>query len=293
MRNTHAFTKHPFYGTIPRMQKIDGRAIAKTIREEVKKEVASLPSTPKLGVILVGDDPASHIYVGLKEKAATEAGIQTDIRKLPSDVMDEEIIRIIMEWNDDSDTHAILVQIPLPPGHDTDRITKEINPKKDADGFHPENVKALETGEGTILSPVHEAIMRLIGATGLDPREKSATIIAKSDTFAKPLSRILQKAGFITATMHPDELDAELTKMSDVIVIGIGRAGYLGPDLVKPGVVIIDVGTTKKDDGKVYGDADAEALKDVDGWITPVPGGVGPMTVALLLKNVVRLYKAR
>jgi methylenetetrahydrofolate dehydrogenase (NADP+)/methenyltetrahydrofolate cyclohydrolase len=273
------------------MQTIDGRAIAHTIREEVKEEVASLPSTPKLGVILVGDDPASHLYVELKEKAATEAGINTDIRKLPADTTDEKIIRVIMEWNDDPDTHAILVQIPLPPGHDTDRIISEISPKKDADGFHPENVKALETGQGTILSPVHEAVMRLIGATKMDPREKSATIIAKSDTFADPLSHIMRKAGFITAIIFPEELDADLTKISDVIVIGIGRAGFLGPDLVKPGVVIIDVGTTKDENGKVRGDADADALKDVDGWITPVPGGVGPMTVALLLKNVVRLYK--
>ncbi len=275
------------------MQKIDGRAIAKEIREEVKNDVKDLPSAPKLGVILVGDDPASRLYVNLKEKAAVEAGIRTDIRKLTGDVTDEEIIRIIMEWNDDSDTHAILVQLPLPPKHDTNRIIAEINPKKDADGFHPENVKALETGQGAILSPVHEAVLRLIAATGLDPRGKSASIIANTETFAKPLCHILQKAGFITARMHPDALDAEVLKTSDTIVIGIGRAGFLGPDIVKPGAVIIDVGTSKKEDGKVYGDADAEALKDVEGWMTPVPGGVGPMTVALLLKNVVRLYKAQ
>jgi methylenetetrahydrofolate dehydrogenase (NADP+)/methenyltetrahydrofolate cyclohydrolase len=283
----------PYCVMIPRMQKIDGRAIAKTIREEVKKEVASLPSAPKLGVILVGDDPASHLYVGLKEKAAAEAGILTDIRKMPSSATDEEIIRIIMEWNDDPDVHAILVQIPLPPGHDADRIIAEIDPNKDADGFHPENVKALETGEAAILSPVHEAIVRCIGATGIDPRWRYAAIIANSDTFSRPLTHILQKAGFSTAVIHPDDLDADLLTSSDVIVIAIGRPRFLGPDIVKPGAVIIDVGTTKDAEGKVRGDADAEALQDAEGWITPVPGGIGPMTVALLLKNVVRLYKAR
>jgi methylenetetrahydrofolate dehydrogenase (NADP+)/methenyltetrahydrofolate cyclohydrolase len=275
------------------MQKIDGRAIAKTIREEVKKEVASLPSAPKLGVILVGDDPASHLYVGLKEKAAYEAGILTDIRKMPAGATDEEIIRVIAEWNNDPDVHAILVQLPLPPGHDTDRVIAAIDPKKDADGFHPENVKALERGQGTILSPVHEAVIRCIGAAGIDPRGKSAAVIANSETFAAPLTHILQKAGFVTAIMHPDDLDAGITASSDVIVIAVGRPRFLGAGLVKPGAIIVDVGTTKDENGKVRGDADADALQDVRGWITPVPGGIGPMTVALLLKNVVRLYKAR
>lgn len=271
------------------MKMIDGRAIAKEIREEVKNEVKSLPNQPLLGVILVGDDEASRIYVNLKEKAATEAGIKTDIKRLPAEITDEEIVRIVMGWNDDPAVNGILVQLPLPSGHDTDRIINEIDPAKDVDGFHPKNIEKLKTGEATILSPVHEAVVRLIGATGCDPRNKAATILANSDTFAEPLSYLLQRAGFITAIMHPDMLDADVLKTSDVIVSAIGRCGFIGPDIVKPGAIIIDVGITRNETGSVCGDASEKALKDVDGWLTPVPGGIGPMTVALLLKNVVRL----
>ncbi|GMU25668.1 bifunctional 5,10-methylenetetrahydrofolate dehydrogenase/5,10-methenyltetrahydrofolate cyclohydrolase [Patescibacteria group bacterium] len=274
------------------MMIIDGRSLAKTIRDEVAKDVASLPSPPGLGVLLVGDDPASDIYVRLKEKAAADAGIRTDIRRLPGTVADTELEHIIRAWNADRQIHAILVQLPLPPGHNADRIVSAIDPKKDADGFHPANIRALEAGEGTIVPPVHEAILRLIASTGMDPRHKSATIIANSDTFAKPLDHILQKAGFITARLHPDELDMDVTKTSDVLVVAVGRKGFLGADLVKDGAIIIDVGTNRCEDGNVYGDADRANLEKLEGWITPVPGGVGPMTVALLLKNVVRMAGA-
>jgi methylenetetrahydrofolate dehydrogenase (NADP+) / methenyltetrahydrofolate cyclohydrolase len=274
------------------MNQIDGRAIAKTIREEIKKEVASMRSAPGLGVILVGDDAPSHLYVNLKEKAALEVGIKTDIKRLPATTSDNELIHIIEAWNADPAIHGILVQLPLPPGNDADRVIAAIAPQKDVDGFHPENISAIDRGEATIISPVHETVLRLVASTGIDPRGKAATILANSETFANPLIHLLQRAGFVTAMMHPDAIDAELIQKSHVIVTAVGRAGFLGRDIVTPGTVIIDVGVSRGLDGNVHGDADAKAFENLDGWITPVPGGVGPMTVALLLKNVVRAYGA-
>lgn len=273
------------------MKLIDGKTLAQTIRREVKEDVAKLPVPPVLGVILVGEDPASRVYVGLKEKAAQEADIRTDIRRLSASVSDDELVAIIKQWNEDGSVNAILVQLPLPSGHDADKVVSAIEPLKDVDGFHPDNVEALSEGNGLIIPPVHEGIMRLIASTGVDPRGKFATVIANSDTFADPLHHLLRRAGFVTAMMQPDELDAETLQQSDVVVVAIGRPGFLGPDLVKPGAVVIDVGTTKDERGKVRGDADFEAFRNTDVWITPVPGGVGPMTVALLLKNVVRLVE--
>jgi methylenetetrahydrofolate dehydrogenase (NADP+)/methenyltetrahydrofolate cyclohydrolase len=227
--------------------------------------------------------------VNLKEKAAQDAGIKTDIRRMPATAPDEQLEEIIRTWNTDPGVNAILIQLPLPSGHDTDRIVAAMDPLKDVDGFHPETVKRLLSTGDAIISPVHEAVLRLIAATGFDPRNKTATILANSGTFALPLSHLLQKAGFITAIMDPDMLDGDVLRTSDVIVSAVGRSGFLGADLVKPGSVIIDVGTSKDEHGKIRGDADADSLNDIDGWLTPSPGGVGPMTVALLLKNVVML----
>jgi methylenetetrahydrofolate dehydrogenase (NADP+)/methenyltetrahydrofolate cyclohydrolase len=269
------------------MKRIDGRAIADGIRAELKKEVSIMPNPPGLGVLLIGDDPASHVYVNLKEKAATDIGIKTDIRRLPATTSDSEMIRIIATWNADPTISGIIVQLPLPDGHDVDRIIAAIDPKKDADGFHPTNIAALLRGEASVISPVHEAVLRLIAATGIDPKSKSATIIANSSVFADPLAHLLQRAGFVTAIIHPEALNADTLKTSNVVITAVGRVGFIGRDLIAPGVILIDVGTSRNEHGKICGDADADALSDVDGWITPVPGGIGPMTVALLLKNVV------
>ena len=273
------------------MNLIDGKSLAATIRAEVKDEVAQLPSPPGLGVLLVGDDPASNLYVNLKEKAAREAGINADIRRELATTSDDDLIGIIHAWNANTSIHAILIQLPLPVGHDTDRVVAAMDPEKDVDGFHPETLRRLKEGEAVIISPVHEAVLRLIAASGLDPREKSATILANSQTFADPLTYLLRRAGFVTATMDPEILDGDVLRTSDVVVTAIGRPGFLGADLIKPDAVVIDVGTTKDERGVVRGDADATSLSNVDGWLTPVPGGVGPMTVALLMKNVVRLAR--
>jgi methylenetetrahydrofolate dehydrogenase (NADP+)/methenyltetrahydrofolate cyclohydrolase len=273
------------------MKLIDGKNLAQQIRSEVKDAVSKLPSPPGLGVLLVGEDPASHVYVNLKEKAAQEAGITADIRRMSETTSDDELETIILGWNNDPTINAILIQLPLPAGHNTDRLINAMDPAKDVDGFHPQTIQGLMRGDAMIVSPVHEAILRLIAATNFDPRGKSATILANSETFATPLAYLMQRAGFITAFMNPEVIDGEILRTSDVIILAIGRPGFLGADLVRPGTIVIDVGTTKDERGIVRGDADETALASIDGWLTPVPGGVGPMTVALLLKNVLTLAK--
>lgn len=274
---------------IHNMNRIDGRALAKTIRENLKKEITSRRLEPKLGVLLVGDDPASHLYVALKEKAAQETGVQTEIRRLPASTPDEELQRIIETWNRDTTIHGILIQVPLPAGHDTDAIVAAIDPNKDADGFHPQTLEKLYAGQGHILPPVHEGILRLIASTDTQINTANATIIAKSEIFSKPLEYLLRKAGAFVSILSPDDLDRQTLLKSHIIIVAVGRPKFIDRSLIPSGAVVIDVGTNRLPDGSVVGDVDSENVQHLDGWLTPVPGGVGPMTIATLLKNVVQL----
>jgi methylenetetrahydrofolate dehydrogenase (NADP+)/methenyltetrahydrofolate cyclohydrolase len=273
------------------MQRIDGKHLADIIRHDVQEAIATSGLQPRLAVLLVGDDPASHLYVGLKEKAAAEAGMTTDIRRLPASSSDEDLKGIIEAWNADETVHAILIQLPLPPGHDTDAIIATMDPRKDVDGFHPQNAAALLDGTATLFPPVHESILRLIGSTPRDMRGAKAVIIANSETFSAPLGRLLSIAGCAVETFDPNEIDRDILQDADIIVVAVGRPRFLTRDMVKSGACVIDVGTNRLPDGKLIGDADAENLADIPGWLSPVPGGVGPLTVALLLKNTFELAK--
>ncbi len=273
------------------MQRIDGKALAAKIRVELAKEIISSSLHPKLAVLLVGNDAPSHLYVNLKEKAAHEVGITTDIRRLPATITDRELIEIITSWNADPSIHGILVQLPLPDGHATDMIVAAINPAKDADGFHPENVRKLLAGEGTIIPPIHEGILRLISETDVPLNRTPTIVIANSETFAAPLVYLFKIAGACITKVSPDSFDPDTVRDAKIIVIAVGRPAFLTCDLVTSGDVIIDVGTNKTPDGHVVGDADIKHLIDIPGWISPVPGGVGPMTIAMLLKSVVTLAK--
>lgn len=275
------------------MQRIDGESLAASIREDVKRNLAATGLRPKFGVLLVGDDPASHLYVNRKEKACSEAGIVTDIRRMPASTSDEDLLAIIQGWNADEEVDAILIQVPLPPGHDTDKLIAAMDPRKDADGFHPENTAALLAGHGTVFPPVHIGILRLIGATPRDMRNAKAVIIANSDTFSDPLERLLKTAGCFVTVYRPDEIEPKIVQDADILVVAVGRAAFLTRELVKSGAVIIDVGTNRTKDGKLVGDADEKNFQDIQGWISPVPGGVGPMTIAMLLMNIAQLAKAR
>jgi methylenetetrahydrofolate dehydrogenase (NADP+)/methenyltetrahydrofolate cyclohydrolase len=273
------------------MHLIDGTSLAKHIRARVKEDVATLPRPPKLAVLLVGDDPASHLYVQLKQRAAEEAGILLDLQLLPADISDDALVGIIGDWNRDPAVDAILVQLPLPSGHDADRIVAVIDPAKDADGFHPENVAALRVGDLRIVPPVHEGILRLIAQTPLRIDHAKATILANSSVFADPLAHLLRRAGATVHVMDADQLDRAWLATSDLVVTAVGRLAFLNPTLTKRDAVIIDVGTNKTPEGKTRGDADADAYHDREIWLTPVPGGVGPMTIAQLLANVLALAK--
>ncbi|MBI4138951.1 bifunctional 5,10-methylenetetrahydrofolate dehydrogenase/5,10-methenyltetrahydrofolate cyclohydrolase [Candidatus Uhrbacteria bacterium] len=275
------------------MQRIDGKSLAAAIRDNVKREMSTLGIRPTLAVLLVGEDPASHLYVNLKEKAANEAGIATDIRRLPADTPDEKLKSIIASWNADETVDAILVQLPLPPGHDSDALVAAMDPRKDADGFHPENMRATLSGVGTLFPPVHESILRLIGATDVVVKSASATIIANSDTFAEPLAHLLRAGGANVDIFSPDDVKRDRVAVADIVVVAVGRPKFLDPSMIKPGACVIDVGTNRLPDGAVVGDVDAARFADVPGWLSPVPGGVGPLTVALLLKNVLTLAKRR
>jgi methylenetetrahydrofolate dehydrogenase (NADP+)/methenyltetrahydrofolate cyclohydrolase len=272
-----------------RMKIIDGRALAAEIRATTADRISASGHTPKLAVLLVGDDSASHLYVSLKEKAAKEVGVATEIHRLPATTSDDKLVQLIETWNADDSINGILIQLPLPAGHDETRIVAAMDPKKDADGFHPKNIENLLAGKGTIISPVHEGILRLIAATDVVPNGATAALIVNSDVFAKPLAYLLEKAGSRVTTTSADDLDKKAVATAQIVIIAIGRANYLQRGMVSSNACIIDVGTNKLDDGKTVGDVDAASLENVPGWLSPVPGGVGPMTIALLLKNVTDL----
>ena len=275
------------------MQPIDGKALAKKIRAELKEEIASNDLHPKLAVLLVGDDAASQMYVNMKQKAGAEIGLEVAITHVPASTSDDELKVLVQKWNEDSSVHGILVQVPLPAGHDTGAIIEAIDPRKDADGFHPTTLNALYTGTGQIIPPLHEGILRLIATTGITMNTARATIIANSEIFSKPLEYLLRKAGAFVNVQSPDDLNRRELLTSSIIVIAIGRPRFLNRQHIAPNTVVIDVGTNETDEKKVIGDVDAENVKELPGFLSPVPGGVGPMTIAMLLKNVVRLAQLR
>ncbi len=273
------------------MQRIPGKEIADEILDGLKKEIASKNLHPRLGVLLVGTDPASDLYVTLKQKAAQRIGIRTDIKKLSAGTPDAELLKIIQTWNKDPEVNGIIIQLHLPEGHDTDALIAAIEPKKDADGFHPKNIEALQTGKALIVPPLHEGILRLIASTKVTPNHALAIIVANTHTFADPLKRILEKAGATVRIMLPKEKDDKELRKADIIVVAVGKQNFLNSNSVNDGAVVIDVGTNKLPDGRVRGDFNPEGTDHMQGWYSPVPGGVGPMTVAMLMKGVREMVK--
>lgn len=268
------------------MEIIDGKKLAAEIRSNLKTKISNLGFTPGLGVILVGDDSASHVYIRLKERACKEAGIYFEKKIFSKNAKQNEINTTIQQYNNRPDIHAILVQLPLPPGFDTDEIIKTIDPKKDVDGFHPKNLELLKKGNPYIVPPTPAGILKLIESTGVELKNKKAVLLVKSDLFALPIKYLLeQKDVRVEINLNPKP---STLYPQDIIVIALGTPKFLKSDMVKDGCIIIDVGTTVSD-GKTVGDADFDSFKNKKGWITPVPGGVGPMTVAMLLQNVLDL----
>lgn len=272
---------------------IDGKNVARRITEEVAAELAKLGSTPGLAVILVGDDPASHLYVRLKEKACRDIGIAFEKLLFRADADEASVLRSLAALGGREDVDAILVQLPLPSHLDEDRIIAAIDPMKDVDGFHAENVRLLREGNPRIVPGLAAGILELIRSTGESLAGKTAVVIANSPAFYAPLEAALAAGGMTPSFAPPDDAGlADKTRAADVLIVAIGRAGFITGAMLKPGAIVIDVGTNRVD-GKTVGDVDSASASAIAAHLTPVPGGVGPVTVAMLLRNAVELCRRR
>jgi len=271
---------------------IDGKLRAKQIRESLKSEVSALKSkgiNPKLTVVLVGDDPASHIYVSNKEKACAEVGIISATNRLPANTKESDLIKLIDKLNRDKTVHGILVQLPMPDHIVEENVINSILPSKDVDGLSISNMGLLVKGEGDPLIPcTPQGVMDLIHSTGIEIKGKHAVVVGRSNLVGKPAAILLLREHATVTQCHSRTVDLGfVTRQADILVAAIGKPKIITADMVKPGAVVIDVGTVKTAAGW-SGDVDFEKAKDVAGFITPVPGGVGPMTIAMLLKNTLK-----
>ncbi len=272
-------------------QIIDGKAIAERIKLEVKSRVERLKKekglVPKIAVVLVGEDPASLSYIKGKEKASAEVGIESMVHRLPSDIKEESVIGLIESMNADSHIHAILVQLPLPSHINEERVLEAIDPKKDVDGLHPLNMGNLFKGKDPLFIPCTPAgILELILSTGVDITGKNAVVVGRSNLVGKPTAILLLKSHATVTICHTKTKNlGDVTVQADILVVAAGKAKIVTPKMVKRGAIVIDVGINRVESG-ICGDVDFEGAKEIASYITPVPGGVGPMTVAMLLKNV-------
>jgi len=273
-------------------QIIDGRAIAAGLRRELGPRVAALAARgvqPCLGVVLVGDDSASRIYVRNKVRACAATGVDSRDIGLPAQISEAELLDAIAGLNADPAVHGILVQLPLPPHLDPGRVIGAISPHKDVDGFHPLNMGALLAGRPGFVPCTPAGIMVMLERCGIELSGKRAVVVGRSNIVGKPMALLLLQRDATVTICHSKTRDlGALTREADVLVAAIGRPRAIGAAMVKPGACVIDVGINRLDDGTLAGDVDTRAVRDVAGWITPVPGGVGPMTVAMLIASCVR-----
>ena len=273
------------------MKTLDGKMLAEKILLHIKNEITKTGHHPGLAVILVGNDTASEKYVKIKEKTANAVGINFHKYLLPAKTEEKSILEMIDFLNKDEETAGIIVQLPLPAKFDTDKIITSILPAKDVDGFHPENLKNLERGKPAAISPVSQAVMAALDESEKNLNNKKIIILANSEIFAQPILYLLKEQGLTPSLILAKENNwKKKMKSADVIITAIGQPQIIKKNLVKDGVVIIDIGTSFVD-GQTVGDADMKNLKDKASFITPTPGGIGPLTVAFLLKNVMAMNK--
>ena len=277
------------------MEIIDGKKLAKTTRENLRLEVEELKKigiNPKLAVIMVGNNSASQIYVRNKSRACDEVGIEFEEYLLPATTEQSELLNLIDKLNKQEDINGILLQSPIPDGLDINEAFRKISPEKDVDGFHPVNVGKLVLGQDTFVSCTPYGIMRMFEAYNIDLEGKNAVVIGRSNIVGKPMSHcLLNKNATVTICHSRTKNLAEITKRADILVAAIGKAEFVKADMVKEGVVVIDVGINRTEEGKLKGDVDFENVSKKASYITPVPGGVGPMTIAMLMNNVVKAAK--
>lgn len=278
-------------------QILDGKALAAEIRSEVKTQVAALAEkgvSTALAVILVGDDSASQVYVRNKIKACADTGIRSLEFRMPAETTQQQLLAKIAELNADERVDGILVQLPLPKQINADAVISAIDPAKDVDGFHVANAGALVTGKQGFVPCTPFGVMRLIEKSGVNPRGKSAVIVGRSNIVGKPMALLLLAADATVTVAHSRTPDlCAVTRNADILVAAVGRAKLIKADMVKPGAVVIDVGMNRDENGKLCGDVDFAEVKEIAGSITPVPGGVGPMTIAMLMQNTVLAAQMR
>ena len=277
---------------------IDGKAVSLAVKEELKARISELAGEgkriPCLAVIIVGDNPASRSYVRGKIKAAEFVGMDSRLIELPENVQEEALLKEIAALNADPLVDGILVQLPLPAHICEDRVIDAISVEKDVDGFHPQNVAALWLGRPCIVPCTPKGIIHLIRSTGVEVSGRKAVVVGRSNIVGKPVAKLLLDLNATVTIAHSRTRDlAALTREADILVAAVGRPRMIKGDMVKPGAVVIDVGINRTEDGHLVGDVDFESASAVAGWITPVPGGVGPMTIAMLMQNTLEAYRAR
>lgn len=277
------------------MELLKGKEVAQKTREKLKEEVAELKEkgiNPKLAVIMVGDDSASQIYVRNKSKVCNEIGIEFDEYLLPEKTKQKELLELIEKLNDDKTINGILLQSPIPQHLDINEAFRTISPEKDVDGFHPTNVGKLVLGQDTFISCTPFGIMKIFEDYNINLEGKNAVVIGRSNIVGKPMSQcLLNKNATVTICHSRTKNLPEITKQADVVVAAIGKPCFVTADMVKKDAIVIDVGINRGEDGKIKGDVDFENVKEKASYITPVPGGVGPMTIAMLMSNVVKASK--
>ena len=271
---------------------IKGKELAQKIRLELKEEVAKLKVKPKLAVIMVGNDKASEVYVRNKSKACDEIGIGFEEFLLEENTAREQLLALIQELNERKDIHGILLQSPIPKHLDIREAFNTIDYRKDVDGFHPINVGKLSIGEDCFVSCTPAGVMKMLEQYGIELEGKNAVVIGRSNIVGKPLVQCLLNKNATVTVCHSKTKDIkEIASKADVLIAALGKPKFVTSDMVKQGAVVIDVGINRTEEGKLVGDVDFEAVEPLSSYITPVPGGVGPMTIAILMANVVKAAK--
>ena len=275
---------------------IDGKMISAQIREEIKEQTAAFVAergyAPGLAVVIVGEDPASQVYVRNKALACEQVGFYSEVHRLPAETKQEELNALVDRLNADSKIHGILVQLPLPKHLDETEVLLRIDPSKDVDAFHPYNVGKIMIGDYDFLPCTPAGVMALLERSGINPAGKNCVVIGRSNIVGKPMAMLLLHANGTVTVCHSRTKDlASVTREADILVVAIGRADFVGADMVKEGAVVIDVGMNRRADGKLTGDVNFEEVEPIASAITPVPGGVGPMTITMLLQNTLTAAK--
>ena len=277
---------------------IDGKALSARVKDEVRAEVRELEAKygrkPCLCVIIVGDNPASQVYVRNKVKAAAYTDMDSRLIELPADTSEQTLLDHIADLNADPSVDGVLVQLPLPKHIDEEKVIDAIAREKDVDGFHPGNVANLWIGKDCIVPCTPAGVMRMLDSIGVELRGKNAVVVGRSNIVGKPMAKLLLDRHATVTIAHSRTADlGAVCRTADVLVVAVGRAGLVTGDMIKPGAVVIDVGMNRNAEGKLCGDVDFASAEPVASWITPVPGGVGPMTIAMLMKNTIACFLTR